>query len=485
MPQTELQTELQRNLLGSPTRPQPARVARCVGGCGLDYPREQLTAVGVDLFCARCLPELFVECCECSKLLAIDDHNRPLHGVMHDCQPWCQSCITEHFSKCSECGRLTRRGEGNVCRHPSTGSDFCAECFHYYFLCCNGCGETFETHQIRHVANDQCLCPVCFEVDHTICLQCRESVRRSDLRDFRGTLCCQHCATRASTWAILPWTKAGPSYSEVGSFRKFGIELETACCDDYRSLSQTTEWGCVYECSTSGYEFVSPILCGDNGLDEVRDFCDVACRKGWETNSSCGLHVHLDLRDESSEECLRIAYAYRLAFQGLMHIVTRNRFENSMCGSPQYGLEDIRRSEHIEDFVEQRDRFEFVNWRAYLVHGSFEVRVYQGTLDAVEICNWVKLHAQFIDKVKHLSYGGLTARLPYEKMRQAEGFITCLESLLDDADLVAYWARRARRLASRRRPRTRAESETLSEGGRAFAINSSTWVSDPLPSFGL
>jgi hypothetical protein len=169
--------------------------------------------------------------------------------------------------------------------------------------------------------------------------------------------------------------------------------------------------------------------------------CRLATDRDWTVDRSCGLHIHLDLADDSPEECLRIAYAYRKTYPLWKKFVTRNRADNSMCGSPQYSCMDIRTFEHIEDFAEERDRFEYVNWRAFIRYGSFEIRLYHGTLNAREICNWVALHARFMDAVKGMTFEELDAKL---------GAITrtswrCLCDLIGDPDLLDYWRRKAQR----------------------------------------
>jgi hypothetical protein len=194
-------------------------------------------------------------------------------------------------------------------------------------------------------------------------------------------------------------------------------------------------WGCVYECSTPGREFVSPILQGDQGFDEVEDMCEYADNRGWRVDNSCGLHVHIDARDLSSEELLQVAYAYRKTYPLWKRLVASRRRDNSMCGTPQYDLEDIKAAEHFEDFAETRDRFEFVNWRAYLCHGSIEVRVYQGSLDAQEICNWVSIHARFIDVVKGMTYDEIDEAFGCQARTNWRGLV----NRIGDTELLAYW----------------------------------------------
>jgi hypothetical protein len=115
-----------------------------------------------------------------------------------------------------------------------------------------------------------------------------------------------------------------------------------------------------------------------------------------------------------------------------------------MCGSPQFSAVDVRVAEHIEDFVESRDRFEFVNWRAYLRHGSIEIRLYQGSLKAREICNWVALHARFVDAAKDLTFDEIDKRIGSITRTNWRGLV----ELIGDPDLLDYWRRRAGRVGN-------------------------------------
>jgi hypothetical protein len=108
-----------------------------------------------------------------------------------------------------------------------------------------------------------------------------------------------------------------------------------------------------------------------------------------------------------------------------------------MCGSPQYTLADIRRAEHIEDFAEMRDRFEFVNWRSYFRHGSLEVRILHGSLNQTEICNWIRLHALFIDAVKDKTYRQLNRLFGTKITTYWTGLCQIIPS-----ELTEYWQSR-------------------------------------------
>jgi len=148
-------------------------------------------------------------------------------------------------------------------------------------------------------------------------------------------------------------------------------------------------------------EFYSPILRGDRGLAEVRKFCRLA--KEFEVDEDCGFHLHIDMRWANTAQQRAIAYAYRLTFELWQQLVREDRWGNTYCGEPEYEPEDIWQTEDFRQFARSCSRYEFVNLRALHDHTTYELRGYQGTLDAKEICNWIKAHLLFVDAVQDLS----------------------------------------------------------------------------------
>ena len=95
----------------------------------------------------------------------------------------------------------------------------------------------------------------------------------------------------------------------------------------------------------------------------------------FKTNYTCGLHVHLDMRNRNVEKC----YAKLLKFQQIMFpLVEPDRWINEYC-----------------DWSLSNDRFErrmtAVNYMAYEEHQTLEVRLHHGTVDVSKIENWVRL----------------------------------------------------------------------------------------------
>jgi hypothetical protein len=150
-------------------------------------------------------------------------------------------------------------------------------------------------------------------------------------------------------------------------------------------------------------EFISPVLWGDQGLREITRFCRLASE--WSVNGSCGYHVHLDMTHELWRNLRSIAYAYLRTYPIWSQLVSSRRADNRMCGEAGYEYSELRMIQSYDDwcyFVGSRDRFEFVNWRAWFVHKTLEIRLHEGTLNARTITNWIKVHDCFIDAVRTL-----------------------------------------------------------------------------------
>jgi len=192
-----------------------------------------------------------------------------------------------------------------------------------------------------------------------------------------------------------------------------------------------TIWACEYDCSVSGKEFISPPMFGDQGLDSVLDFCREAQNRDWRVDDRCGLHIHFDMSDMEPEQLFSLAYAYRLSWSLWKRFVSDHRGSYGMCGSPRYSLDEIRASKSWEYFVGARDRFEYVNWRAYFKHGTFEIRLGEPTLDGPEIVDWVSTHGLFIERVKNMTFDEIDAAFG-DGSSSTRGFSFCANFVWQD-----------------------------------------------------
>jgi hypothetical protein len=231
------------------------------------------------------------------------------------------------------------------------------------------------------------------------------------------------------------------TYTGIGSKRKFGVEVETSYCSGFSDLKGNTLFGCKDDPSVGGMEFDSPILYGDEGLDTIREFLAHAYDEGWSVDNSCGCHTHYDMRDESDEQLYRTHYAYALTYVMWKQTVSRSRAADSYCHSPSSSATDIRnafdRGRSFQDWASRQQRYDFLNAYAYGHHGTFEVRLLEGSLDPVDICNWITLHARFIDKVRNLDFATLDRMFRFRGDLANKKYSSLVE-LIDDKPLTDW-----------------------------------------------
>ncbi len=90
-------------------------------------------------------------------------------------------------------------------------------------------------------------------------------------------------------------------------------------------------------------------------------------------NESCGLHVHLDMRQRNVDEC----YSKLRRFQDVLFaIVNKDRWNNEYC---RQNPDDIL-SHHMG-----------INRLAYERHETIEIRMHHGCLDTSQIEKWIRL----------------------------------------------------------------------------------------------
>lgn len=99
-------------------------------------------------------------------------------------------------------------------------------------------------------------------------------------------------------------------------------------------------------------------------------------------NATCGLHVHLDARNRDPAEMH--ARLYR-ALPWLYSIVSPSRRRNQYC----------RRNRSAQP--DRSQRYLAINACAERAHGTIEVRLHHGTVDAAKIRHWILLLRRIVD----------------------------------------------------------------------------------------
>ena len=269
---------------------------------------------------------------------------------------------------------------------------------------CNCC--TIACNNTRVVYIQECaICHSCAkEHGWRECNDCPELLHPDDQFIYEGDCFCEKCFNNCFSTYQDNFDHRDlhvcDSYVHIHSNRHYGIELETSKCPRYQLLQHEDCWGAKHDSTISGKEFCSPKMRGDCGFDAIKDICKLATANEWSVNKRCGYHLHVDVSQESARSLRAIAYAYNHTIDIWKTFVNKCRVRNPWCTHSCeedycFNLKSKSAWQDFSNYDAYRDQW--INWRAYIDHGTVEVRSHEGTLDVLEICNWVRAHTAFVD----------------------------------------------------------------------------------------
>lgn len=260
--------------------------------------------------------------------------------------------------------------------------------------------------------------------------------------------------------------------TRCGSYRTYGIELETSSCPNAADLNGKTVFSSSSDGSIDGWEFNSEVLNGDAGLDEVERFCELAEENSFAVDSKCGFHAHFGVRDLSDEQRYNVALAYYFTESIWSAFVSKARRATHYCAAIQwrpvvYGgtvsrieykvYNDTTRRDEVKnaviraegdgdeentpykDFAEKIDRYCWFNVRSFEEHETIELRLHPGTISAKKVNNWIIAHLRFIELVANMSREAIVREF------HGKADTTLFAGLLElmPADVATYLTQRA------------------------------------------
>lgn len=214
--------------------------------------------------------------------------------------------------------------------------------------------------------------------------------------------------------------------------REFGVEIEamgvnrnqlarllneagiTAQVQGYNHVTGRT-WKIVTDASLTGsetFELVSPILKGEQGLEELKKVCEVLERAGAKVNKSCGLHVHFNARQLGINDWKKLYKNYITVEAEIDSImpVSRRGNGNTYCRSLLNNFANKERAftaidnattvQELSQIVTSRNRYYKINAEAFERHGTVEFRQHAGTVEFKKISSWVRICNAMIEKSK-------------------------------------------------------------------------------------
>ena len=165
-----------------------------------------------------------------------------------------------------------------------------------------------------------------------------------------------------------------------------------------------------------GLELVSPILYGDEGLDELAKVYEVLNNCGAKVDKTCGTHVHFDINDFTVQNCKNFLNLY-YNYQGVInYLVPPSRRRNEYCKTlRKQDLVDINKDyvRSIRDIAyAMNTRYMTVNLQSYVKYGTIEIRQHGGTVEFEKMEAWIILMYQLLDIAKQEEKVNLLCR-PY------------------------------------------------------------------------
>jgi hypothetical protein len=288
-------------------------------------------------------------------------HQKTCHSCMNIIGPRCvcQECVTCH----------NRNRASHICRH-------CGKC------------------------KDCCTCPICREcgVLETACV-------------------CPKDRITAHNPPLKFLGDATPMFQ-----RHAGVEIEFGYDEgsDARPFNKAVrKWGCHPHADGSirdygkTCEVSTPPARGDVFVEMMTEVCETLRTMGARANKSCGLHVHVNVKDLTGLQLLGLIRLYAKVEQGLYSVVAPSRYRADYCKPWGSDFEfakvlDLKatvaeRSDRLDSLlygtlgeakkikankVKHNVRYHGLNLNSIILYGTLEFRLHHGTTNLQKILNW-------------------------------------------------------------------------------------------------
>lgn len=206
--------------------------------------------------------------------------------------------------------------------------------------------------------------------------------------------------------------------------RNFGIEIEAYNCtrerlareltaaginvqvEGYNHTDHTDHWKLVTDSSLSGnntFELVSPILHGEQGLEELEKVCWVLDLCNAKVNDTCGLHVHMDAAEFDLTTWKNLILTYKRLEGVIDNFMPHSRRNNRYCKALTAITEtSIKSARSISDLRTAffHNRYHKVNLEAYARHRTVEFRQHGGSTNFTKMSAWIHFLAKMITFAK-------------------------------------------------------------------------------------
>ena len=210
-------------------------------------------------------------------------------------------------------GYINRYDEGYF--HVDEDYIRCADSDNAYINC-----DVAERHECYYCNN-------CEEYRNGGCDGCDDSNGEDDVY-FNNQHTNSYNPTLASN---KKWGTDSPTFSMSNGMRyTFGIEIETSDGTMDRNDWEDLNISSMYDGSTSGPEYVTGVLKGDYGFNHLKKVCNAVKNSNHQTNSRCGVHVHVGGVFNRRFTIMLLRLSYQLQDE-VFRMMPPSRINNTYC----------------------------------------------------------------------------------------------------------------------------------------------------------
>ena len=221
--------------------------------------------------------------------------------------------------------------------------------------------------------------------------------------------------------------------------RNFGVEIEACNCtrerlareltaaginvqvEGYNHTDHTDHWKLVTDsslCGNNTFELVSPILHGEQGLEELEKVCWVLDLCNAKVNDTCGLHVHMDAAEFDLSTWKNLILTYKRLEGVIDNFMPSSRRNNHYCkGLSTIAETAIKGARNIGDLraAFHHNRYHKVNLEAYARHRTVEFRQHGGSTNFTKMSAWIHFLAKMITFAKQgqVNVGTTLQQIPF------------------------------------------------------------------------
>lgn len=329
-------------------------------------------------------------------------------------------------------------------------------------IICSNCQDVLLPNEIHYNPDDQILCENCFRNQCIICEDCKEIIWGHEARTLEGSIYCNKCiweyAFECASCNELDYSENSfycdncgtdychPCYDEdscrdsdeqeqeqdldfqegrksklITVERFVGVELEAE--NGYRnSIYLPSTFGIKEDGSLngSGVEIVTPPSKNGALIKNVKLACKQLDKAHFESTPSCGLHIHIDLRDlkDNFIKLSRILRTFYAVEDVMFAMLPDSRIKNQYCYPLRkyynfydfygrriakefditlYGVKDKKRLADYKREHHNDKRYRACNFHSVFYRGTLEVRCHSASQNPTKILNWIELLLKITD----------------------------------------------------------------------------------------